>query len=112
VKVLFDVNVPRPLRRHLPGHQVTTSQERGWAELRNGDLLAAAGADFDVLLTSRPKPEVSAEHGRKKHCHHRAAHELHAGCSGVGPTNPSGLGQDQARRLRGSPCTQLTRQKQ
>ena len=52
MKVLFDVNVPRPLRRHLPGHQVATSQERGWAELRNGDLIAAAEGDFDVLLTA------------------------------------------------------------
>ena len=52
MKVLFDVNVPRPLRRHLPGHQVAISQERGSAELRNGDLLAAAEADFDVLLTA------------------------------------------------------------
>lgn len=52
MKVLFDVNVPRPLRRHLPGHQVATSQERDWAELRNGDLLAAVEADFDVLLTA------------------------------------------------------------
>ena len=52
MKVLFDVNVPPPLRRHLPGHQVATSQERGWAELRNGDLIAAAEAEFDALLTS------------------------------------------------------------
>ena len=52
MKVLFDVNVPRPLRRHLPGHQVVTSQERNWAELKNGDLIAAAESEFDVLLTA------------------------------------------------------------
>lgn len=52
MKVLFDVNVPRPLRRHLRDHQVTTSQERGWAELQNGELIAAANAEFDVLLTA------------------------------------------------------------
>ena len=52
MKVLFDVNVPRPLRRHLTDHQVVTSQERGWAELQNGDLIAAANEAFDVLLTA------------------------------------------------------------
>ena len=52
MKVLFDVNVPRPLRRHLPGHQAVTSQERNWAELKNGELIAAAETEFDVLLTA------------------------------------------------------------
>lgn len=52
MKVLFDVNVPRPLRRHLRDHQVATAQERGWAELQNGDLIAAANVEFDVLLTA------------------------------------------------------------
>lgn len=52
MKVLFDVNVPRSLRHHLPGHQVATSQERGWAELQNGDLIAAADAEFDVFITA------------------------------------------------------------
>ena len=62
MKVLFDVNVPRPLRRHLTGHQVTTSQERGWAELRNGDLIAAAETEFDVLL--RPPATSTLPFGR------------------------------------------------
>ena len=52
MKVLFDVNVPRPLLRHLTDHQVATAQERGWAELQNGDLIAAANEAFDVLLTA------------------------------------------------------------
>jgi predicted nuclease of predicted toxin-antitoxin system len=52
VKVLFDVNVPRPLRRLLNGHEIVTAQEKGWNELENGDLIAAAGAEFDVLVTS------------------------------------------------------------
>ena len=42
MKVLFDVNMPRPLRRELLGHEVVTAQAKGWGELVNGDLLQAA----------------------------------------------------------------------
>lgn len=66
MKVLFDVNVPRPLRRHLPGHQVATSQERNWAELRNGDLLAAAEGEFDVLLTADQNLKYQQNLARRK----------------------------------------------
>ncbi len=53
MKVLFDVNMPRPLRRELPGHEVVTAQKMGWGELENGDLIdAAEKAGFDVLVTA------------------------------------------------------------
>jgi hypothetical protein len=42
MKVLFDVNMPCPLRRELPGHEIVTAQSMGWNELENGDLIAAA----------------------------------------------------------------------
>jgi hypothetical protein len=52
VKVLLDNNVPVPLRRHLPDHEVYSARQMGWAELSNGDLLAAAEANgFDVMVT-------------------------------------------------------------
>jgi len=52
VRVLFDNNVPAPLRRHLVGHQVDTAKEIGWQELKNGDLLTAAEqAGFQVMVT-------------------------------------------------------------
>nr|WP_294510900.1 hypothetical protein [uncultured Rhodopila sp.] len=52
-RVLFDVNVPRPVSRLLTGHAVEFADQRGWRELTNGDLLAAAEHDgFDVLLTA------------------------------------------------------------
>jgi hypothetical protein len=51
--ILFDVNVPRPVPRFLTGHTVAFADKRGWRELSNGDLLAAAeSAGFDVLLTT------------------------------------------------------------
>jgi len=53
VKVLFDQGTPAPLRRHLPGHSVDTAFERGWSDLRNGDLLdRAEAAGFDLLITT------------------------------------------------------------
>jgi hypothetical protein len=50
VRVLFDQGTPAPL---LPEHEVSTAYERGWATLKNGELLAAAELDgYDVLLTT------------------------------------------------------------
>ncbi len=52
-RILFDVNVPRPASRLLTRHTVEFSDQRGWRELKNGDLLAAAERDgFDVFLTA------------------------------------------------------------
>jgi predicted nuclease of predicted toxin-antitoxin system len=53
MRILFDQGAPVPLRRSLVGHEVATAWQRGWAELSNGDLLAAAEADgFDLLVTT------------------------------------------------------------
>jgi len=53
MKVLFDVNMPRPLRNELPGHEVVTAQAMGWGELENGDLIEAAERQgFEALITA------------------------------------------------------------
>ena len=53
MKVLFDVNMPRPLRHELPGHEIITAQAMGWGELENGDLIdAAEKAGFAALVTA------------------------------------------------------------
>jgi len=52
MKILFDQGAPVPLRARLVGHAVTTASEKGWADLDNGRLLAAAEAEFDVLITT------------------------------------------------------------
>lgn len=52
MKILFDHGTPVPLRRSLPGHEVSTAYEMGWAELQNGELLAAAEKDFQALITT------------------------------------------------------------
>ena len=52
MKILFDQNVPRRLETYLIGHEVVRSAERGWEELRNGELLLKAEeARFDLLIT-------------------------------------------------------------
>jgi hypothetical protein len=51
-RVLFDEDVPRPLRRDLPGFHIQTVVEAGWAGVRNGELLRRAQEVFDVLLTA------------------------------------------------------------
>ena len=38
VRVLLDERAPRKLRQELPGHDVSTLQEMGWAGLKNGPL--------------------------------------------------------------------------
>jgi len=50
-KVLFDENMPRKLRRDLPGFSIRTAQEQGWSSFKNGELLALALREFDVLVT-------------------------------------------------------------
>ena len=35
----------------LIGHEVSTVQRRGWAGIKNGELLGLAAAEFDVFLT-------------------------------------------------------------
>jgi predicted nuclease of predicted toxin-antitoxin system len=52
LRILFDQGVPAPLREHLPGHEVSTAYEVGWSTLQNGELLARAAAQFDVLITT------------------------------------------------------------
>lgn len=51
-RVLFDENLPRLLRRHLPDFDIRTVQEEGWGSFRNGELLRRAEGRFDVLLTA------------------------------------------------------------
>ena len=51
MRLLFDHNFPRKLKRHLPPHEVVLTREAGWDDFDNGELLAAAQQTFDVLLT-------------------------------------------------------------
>lgn len=51
MKVLLDENLPRKLAGHLVGHECRTVVACGWSGKKNGDLLALADPQFNVLLT-------------------------------------------------------------
>jgi len=51
VKILLDHCLPKRLKFLFPSHKVKTAKEQGWVSYKNGKLLAAAGAEFDVFLT-------------------------------------------------------------
>jgi hypothetical protein len=53
LRVLLDENVDRRLKRAFDEqHEVSTVPERGWAGMKNGELLEAAGKEFDALVTA------------------------------------------------------------
>ena len=53
MRVLLDEQLPRPLARHITGHDVRTVQQQGWAGLRNGELLKrAVASQFEVFVTA------------------------------------------------------------
>ena len=56
MRILFDHDVPRPLRGYLSGHDVDTARARGWAELSNGDLLNEAEREgYEAIITADQK---------------------------------------------------------
>jgi len=67
VRVLFDQGTPVPLRGVLTEHEVSTAYERGWSQLKNGELLdAAERAGFDVLAAELSGvPYSKASHRRR-----------------------------------------------
>ena len=52
MRVLLDECLPRGLKRELPEYETSTVPEMGWAGKTNGELLALAEGEFDVLLTA------------------------------------------------------------
>ena len=53
MRVLLDENVDRRLKRAFDEeHEVSTVPERGWAGKKNGELLEAAGKEFDAFVTT------------------------------------------------------------
>jgi predicted nuclease of predicted toxin-antitoxin system len=51
VRVLLDENLPVGLSGYLEHHHVETVSSRGWAGIKNGELLRRATGEFDVLVT-------------------------------------------------------------
>lgn len=51
MKILLDECVPKRLRNRLPGYEVTTVPEAGWAGIKNGELLKKAAGNFNIFIT-------------------------------------------------------------
>ena len=61
MNILLDECVPARFARSLSGHSVTTVQRRGWAGIKNGDLLALAEKEFDAFITVDRKLSVQQD---------------------------------------------------
>ena len=51
MRVLLDEHLPVDLAMELVGHDVDTVVGRGWAGIKNGDILRRMSRDYDVLIT-------------------------------------------------------------
>jgi hypothetical protein len=51
MRVLLDEQLPIDLSPELRGHNVDTVVGRGWAGVKNGDLLRRMSGHYDVLIT-------------------------------------------------------------
>lgn len=61
MNVLLDECVPARLGRLLTGHSITTAPRRGWAGIKNGDLLKLAEKEYDVFITMDRKLSVQQD---------------------------------------------------
>jgi len=51
VRVLLDENLPFDLAPKLIGHEVDTVERRGWAGVKNSELMRRAAGQFDAFVT-------------------------------------------------------------
>ena len=55
MKIVLDNCVHYGAKTLFPGHDVLHARDLGWRELSNGQLIAQAAAQFDVLATTDKK---------------------------------------------------------
>ena len=51
MRILLDECIDRRLAKEIKDHEVVTVPQAGWAGIKNGELLALAQEQFDVLVT-------------------------------------------------------------
>lgn len=51
MRLLLDECIDRRLAKEFIGYEVKTVPQIGWAEIKNGQLLALAEVEFDVFIT-------------------------------------------------------------
>lgn len=66
MKVLLDEGVPKNVARHLPGHDVTTVPDEGWASVKNGRLLSMVEtAGFQAFISNDKRLEFDQNLSRR-----------------------------------------------
>jgi hypothetical protein len=67
VKLLLDENLPHLLRNNLGDHDVFTVRSKGWAGLKNGELLKTADEEgFERHLGHMEQPTPTQKKTRKR----------------------------------------------
>ncbi len=84
MRILLDENLDWRLARSLPGHEVESVQENGWAGIKNGELLARAEQEFDALVTMDGHIEFQQNYARLR----RAIVALRAASNRLRDTEP------------------------
>jgi len=108
VKVLLDENLPHLLRNNLGDHDVFTVRYKGWAGLKNGELLKTAEDDgFQVFITGDQTISLRAEPYRPTCCNSGLVVHRLAQPQGKLAANPRGGRKRCARFLSGSRVWQL-----
>lgn len=64
MRILLDENLDWRLARSRPGHEAVSVQRNGWAGIKNGELLARAGQEFDVFETMDGNIVFQQNYGR------------------------------------------------
>jgi predicted nuclease of predicted toxin-antitoxin system len=64
VKIILDNCVHYQAKGLFSGHEVLHARDLGWRELSNGELLAKAATEFDVLVTT--DKNIRYEHNLSK----------------------------------------------
>ncbi len=60
LRVLFDKNVPYPLKRHLTDCHMRAAEEEGWGQISNGDLISCTEqARYEILIRATRTSAVS-----------------------------------------------------
>ncbi len=52
MKVVLDECVPWPAHKLLSSHVCSTAQQRGWAGIKNGDLIRLAEKELQLFITA------------------------------------------------------------
>lgn len=66
MKIVFDENIPYPLKQFFARDEVTTVQLQGWSGFKNGELIGLIDQQFDVFLIADKNLRYQQNLARRK----------------------------------------------